>query len=180
MNVPELQSEVPCLISSQGAAALEQACDNASVDIELIQRQNAFRGNFTGVVLLTAKDWFYKLPETVTESHDILPSLAEYFDYIVQRWLDDEDPEPRASLLKDFVYDCLFLDEMWRKRFQTSIRAEHQVLLDEILKSRISRSSAFFEAGFRDQHRQIRDCMMAASFASPVTFPQSADLSRMR
>ena len=130
--IPELSSQVPRLVASSLAGKL---MESFSISSDASDPLGADDTILPGVVLLPATDWNYPLPRSVAELHELIPSLHEYFDCIVEKWMDvpANMDSLRSHLAIHIVYHSLYLDEVWTEGFEKEIRKEHRQLLYDLL-----------------------------------------------
>jgi hypothetical protein len=83
--IPELSSQVPRLVSSALAGKIMEL---SSISLDTSDLLEADDTVLPGVVLFPATDWNYPLPCSVADLHELIPSLHEYFDCIVEKWMN--------------------------------------------------------------------------------------------
>lgn len=167
LYIPELSSQVPRLVSS---ALVGKVVDSSSISSDTSGPLEADDTVLPGVVLLPATDWNYPLPCSVADLHELIPSLHEYFDCIVQKWMDIpiNMDSLRSHLAIHIVYHSLYLDEVWTEEFEKEIRKEHRQLLFDLLADGAGGPVDLVHRDCQIYHQGIRNQILEGKFQPAI------------
>ena len=165
--IPELSSRVPRLVPSYLAAKVMESSSIGSDTSDLLEADDTV---LPGVVLLPATDWNYPLPSSVADLHELIPSLHEYFDCTVQKWMDIPETMDslRSHLAIHIVYHSLYLDEVWTEEFEREIRKEHRQLLFDLLADGTGGPVDLVHRDCQIYHRNIRNQVLEGKFEPAI------------
>lgn len=168
-HIPELSSQVPRLFSSTLVGRFMETSSNSSDTLEFLEADDTV---LPGVVLLPATDWNYYLPRSVANLHELIPLLHEYFNCIVEKWMDIpmNMDSLRSHLEVHIIYHSLYLDEVWTEKFEKEIRKEHRQLLFDLLADGAGGSVNLIHRDCQIYHQGIRNQILAGEFEQTI-FP---------
>ncbi|KAJ5218729.1 uncharacterized protein N7498_000828 [Penicillium cinerascens] len=155
-HIPELSHRVSRLVPSVLADKTTRTSSLSSSDgLGLVEADDTV---LTGVVLLSASDWNYPLPDSVTGLQELVPSLHEYFDCIVEKWMDlpKDSDDLRDHLAIHIGYHSLYLDEVWTEDFEKQVRKEHRQFLFDLLADGAAGRVDLLHSECQVYHRDIK------------------------
>lgn len=154
---PELNLDVPRLVPTALAnVALGKSLLSYSDETGLLQADDRV---LRGVLLLPAADWNYTLPESLDGFHQLHPYLHEFFDSVVEKWMDlgEESDGLRGYIGSILIYRAAYMDEFWTEDFESKVRKEHHQLLFDLLAGGVVGRSDLEQRSCQLHHRNIRD-----------------------
>lgn len=122
-DIPQFENiygpEPPRQAADLVAEPESQAGDVSPVDsdIELVDSSHP------PVILLSADEWFYELPQTVAETQDCFPTLPRFLTSLVSKWLalteDDDLLRVRLAVQIEYIYS--YVDEVKQPGFENNL-----------------------------------------------------------
>ncbi|KAJ5899521.1 hypothetical protein N7495_004265 [Penicillium taxi] len=153
IKIPELSSQAPRLVLAEKIMEIPSMTSDAT---GLLQADDTV---LPGVVLLSATEWNYSLPHSLADLQELIPSLHEYFDSIVEKWMDltANMHSLRRYLAIHIHYHSVYLDEFWTKEFENEIRLEHRQLLFDIMADGAGGNVDLLDRECQIYHQSIRN-----------------------